>query len=68
MRPSELILKQRLEALHELQASAMDLLLSGSLAKDEMSDILDMVQQLQVEAVQVEYALNRAHRRSLTTN
>jgi len=37
----------------------MDLLFSGRLSKEELNDILEMIPQLQLEAVQVEAALNR---------
>ena len=59
MQTSESILQQRLRTLKELQASAMDLLFSGRLSKEELSDVLEMIPQLQLEAVQVETALNR---------
>jgi succinyl-CoA synthetase beta subunit len=59
MQNSESILRQRLHTLQEMQASAMDLLFSGTLSKEELNDILEMIPQLQLEAVQVEAALNR---------
>ena len=59
MQTSESILQQRLRALKDLQASAMDLVFSGRLSKEELIDMLDMIPQLQLEAVQVETALNR---------
>jgi len=59
MQSSESILRQRLHTLQEMQASAMDLLFSGRLSKEELNDILEMIPQLQLEAVQVEAALNR---------
>ena len=59
MQTSESILQQRLRTLKELQASAMDLLFSGRLSKEELNDVLEMIPQLQLEAVQVETALNR---------
>ena len=59
MQTSESVLQQRLQALKDLQASAMDLVLSGRLSKEELNDMLDMIPQLQLEAVQVETALNR---------
>ncbi len=59
MQTSESILQQRLRALKDLQASAMDLVFSGRLSKEELNDMLDMIPQLQLEAVQVETALNR---------
>jgi len=59
MQISESILQQRLQTLKELQASAMDLLFSGRLSKEELSDVLEMIPQLQLEVVQVETALNR---------
>ena len=37
----------------------MDLLFSGRLAKDEPNDVLEIIPQLQLEAVQVETATNR---------
>ena len=62
MQISESILQQRLQTLKELQASAMDLLFSGRLSKEELSDVLEMIPQLQLEAVQAETALNRTRR------
>jgi len=59
MQTSESVLQQRLRALKDLQTSAMDLVLSGRLSKEELNDMLDMIPQLQLEAVQVETALNR---------
>jgi hypothetical protein len=59
MQTSESILQQRLRTLKQLQASAMDLLFSGRLSKEELNDVLEMIPQLQLEAVQVETALNR---------
>jgi hypothetical protein len=59
MQTSKSILQQRLRTLKELQASAMDLLFSGRLSKEELNDVLEMIPQLQLEAVQVETALNR---------
>jgi hypothetical protein len=59
MQTSESILQQRLRALKDLQSSAMDLVFSGKLSKEELNDMLDMIPQLQLEAVQVETALNR---------
>jgi len=59
MQTSESVLQQRLHTLREMQASAMDLLSSGRLSQEELSDILEMIPQLQLEAVQVEAALNR---------
>lgn len=40
----------------------MDLLFSGRLSKEELSDVLEMIPQLQLEAVQAETALNRTRR------
>jgi hypothetical protein len=37
----------------------MDLLFSGKLSKEELNDLLEMIPQLQLEAVQVKTALNR---------
>jgi hypothetical protein len=59
MQNSRSILQQRLRTLKELQASAMDLVFSGRLSKEELNDVLEMIPQLQLEAVQVETALNR---------
>jgi succinate dehydrogenase/fumarate reductase flavoprotein subunit len=59
MQTSESILQQRLQVLKELQASAMDLSFSGRLSKEELNDILEMIPHIQLEAVQVETALNR---------
>ncbi len=59
MQTSESVLQQRLRTLKELQASATDLLFSGRLSKEELNDVLEMIPQIQLEAVQVETALNR---------
>jgi hypothetical protein len=67
MQTSESVLQQRLRALKDLQDSAVDLVFSGGLSTQELNDMLDMIPQLQLEAVQVETALTRI-RHLRTTN